>query len=72
MFSITVWLLNRLKFWKTIPMCCLILSILIFGSVIRSPSNQISPLVGTSSRFRHRRTVDLPEPEGPITTIFSP
>ena len=35
------------------------------GSVISVPSKVMEPLVGVSSRFRHRRKVDLPEPEGP-------
>ena len=42
------------------------------GSVIVVPSKMISPPVGCSSRFRQRRNVDLPDPEGPITTTFSP
>ena len=42
------------------------------GAVMHCPSKTISPEVGTSSRFRQRRKVDLPEPEGPMTTTFSP
>ena len=42
------------------------------GSVMSVPSKVMVPLVGVSSRFRQRRKVDLPEPEGPMTTTFSP
>ena len=37
-----------------------------------SPSNRICPPLGCSRRFRHRRKVLLPEPDGPIMTTFSP
>ena len=43
-----------------------------FGAVISSPSKVMVPEVGISIWLRHRRNVDLPEPEGPITTTFSP
>ena len=36
------------------------------------PSNKICPEVGVSKRFRQRRNVLFPEPDGPITTTFSP
>ena len=42
------------------------------GSVMRFPSNQISPEVGSSRRFRHLRKVLFPEPEGPMMATFSP
>ena len=42
------------------------------GSVMTSPSSVTVPEVGSSSRFRHRSSVDLPVPEGPITLITSP
>ena len=32
----------------------------------------ISPAVGVSRRFRQRRNVDFPEPDGPMTTTTSP
>src|SRR5881227_3967188 len=41
-------------------------------SVISRPSNHTSPSVGSSRRFTHRSSVDLPEPDGPITTRTSP
>ena len=43
-----------------------------FGSVISMPSKIICPDVGRSKRFMQRRKVDLPEPDGPMITIFSP
>ena len=42
------------------------------GSVMSVPSKVMVPVVGVSSRFRQRRKVDLPEPEGPMMTTFSP
>jgi len=35
----------------------------VFGSVMTSPSKVMVPEVGSSSRFRLRRNVDLPEPD---------
>ena len=37
-----------------------------------SPSISTCPEVGGCSRFRQRTSVDLPEPERPITTKISP
>jgi hypothetical protein len=37
-----------------------------------SPSNMISPAVGSMSRVRQRTSVDLPDPDRPITTNTSP
>ncbi len=36
------------------------------------PSTKIRPDVGCSSRLTQRSSVDLPEPEGPITQTTSP
>ena len=48
-------------------------SIFTFGSVdLRTRQRVMVPAVGCSSRFRQRRNVDLPEPEGPMMTTFSP
>ena len=67
-FSITVRLLNKLKFWNTIPTCCLYFSVaLIFSSL-----KYILPLVGVSSKFIQRKSVDFPPPDGPIMLITSP
>ena len=30
------------------------------------------PNVGSSKQFKHLKNVDLPEPDGPIITTFSP
>src|SRR6185369_149654 len=38
----------------------------------RTPSKTISPLLIGSSRLIARHNVDLPEPDGPITTTTSP
>ncbi len=37
-----------------------------------SPLKLISPLVGSSSKFKHLSKVDLPEPEEPIMVTTSP
>ncbi len=54
------------------PICWRTWSIFTLGSVITVPWKVMVPLLGVSSRFRHRRKVDLPDPEGPMTTTFSP
>ena len=33
---------------------------------------EVVAIIGTSSRFRHRSRVDLPEPEGPMMATTSP
>ena len=43
-----------------------------FGSVIFKPSKVILPPVGSSNKFKERRNVDFPEPDGPIKTTTSP
>ena len=42
------------------------------GSVTSTPSTTTCPLVGTSSRLTHRSSVDLPDPDGPMTQTTSP
>ena len=54
------------------PICWRTWSIFTLGSVMTVPWKVMVPALGVSSRFRHRRNVDLPEPEGPMTTTFSP
>ena len=44
----------------------------VFGIGDVHASKVMVPEVGSSSRFRQRRKVDLPEPEGPIMATFSP
>ena len=73
---------KRLKCWNTIPIfwrCSSILSFTILPSALRTfflvmstPLKTMEPPVGSSIRLRERRKVDLPEPEGPMTTITSP
>ncbi len=42
------------------------------GSVISSSPMKTLPPVGVSSRFTQRSSVDLPEPDGPMTQTTSP
>jgi hypothetical protein len=44
----------------------------VFGFVISWSLIHTVPFVGVSSKFKHRKKVDLPEPEGPITAMTSP
>ena len=52
------------------PIFCLSLLISQSLLVMLFPSNHTSPPVGSSRRLRHRKNVDFPEPDGPITTTF--
>ncbi len=70
--SITVMCGKRLKCWKTMPMCWRTLSRSTFGSVRSYSSTTTLPPVMSSSLFRQRRNVDLPEPDGPMTQTTSP
>jgi hypothetical protein len=45
---------------------------LLSGAVIFCPSKKISPEVGSSKRFKQRRMVLFPLPEGPMMTTTSP
>ena len=72
MFSRTVLWANRLNDWKTMPT-----SARSFASPAPSsgsfwPSMVIVPESMVSSRLIARQSVDLPEPEGPMTTTTSP
>ena len=71
-FSSTVLLLNKLKCWNTIPIFCRWTLMSTFISVRSTPWNRMLPEVGSSMQFRQRKNVLLPEPDGPITTTFSP
>ena len=44
----------------------------VFGSLTEMPSTTISPFWNGSSALTHLISVDLPEPDGPQTTITSP
>ena len=41
------------------------------GAQMFSPSTRTSPPVGSSSRLQQRSSVDLPEPDGPMTNTSS-
>src|SRR5680860_288399 len=71
MFSSAVLCGKRLKLWNTIPIFCHTLFTFVFGSVMSMPSMMIVPRCMGSSAFIQRSMVDLPEPEGPITTTTS-
>ena len=63
---------NRLKCWKTIPIFWRYRLMSACLSVMSLFSKRIVPFVGSSSKFKERKKVDLPEPEGPIITTTSP
>ena len=65
-------LLNRLKCWNTMPTFSRTRLMSVFLSVMSTPPMTISPPSASSSRFRQRRRVDLPLPEGPMMTTTSP
>ncbi len=69
MFSRTVMCGKRLYDWKTTPIRRRTASWSARGSVISSSSSQIAPSSISSSRFAHRSSVDLPEPEAPISAV---
>ncbi len=63
---------NRLKLWNTMPTSDLILSIWRMSLVSSMPSTISLPFWCSSRRLMQRISVDLPDPEGPQMTIFSP
>ena len=71
-FSRIVLCANRLNDWNTMPTSarCAASALPSEGSGL--PSSVIVPLSMVSSRLIVRHSVDLPEPEGPITTTTSP
>src|SRR3954468_19524922 len=73
-FSSAVSIGSRLKNWNTKPMWRRrsIVSLRSSSVVISSPAIVTDPLVGLSSPARMCMSVDLPEPEGPITATSSP
>ena len=68
---------NGFGFWKTIPILRRIVTLSFpepVTTIGSSPRSSISPSVrqiGMRSfiRFKHRRRVDLPHPEGPINAV---
>ena len=63
---------NSSKFWNTIPTRARSLGRFVFGSLTWVPSTTMSPFWNGSSALTTLISVDLPEPEGPHTTITSP
>jgi len=65
---------SRLKNWKTKPMCrrrSFVRSVSL-SSVMFVPAMVTVPVVGLSSPARMCISVDLPEPDGPITAVSCP
>src|SRR3990167_10224461 len=74
MFSAAVRRGTRWKLWNTKPMRWLRTRACSSGeSVVTSrPSRRYRPVLGLSSRPSRFKSVDLPEPDGPITATYSP
>ena len=72
MLLITLRCGNRLKDWKTMPTSRRTASMFRTSFVSFTPSTVMSPRRCSSSRFMVRMKVDLPEPDGPSMTTFSP
>ena len=71
-FSRIVLWAKRLKLWKTIPTSARRCASALPSAGSGWPSRLIVPLSMVSSRLIARHSVDLPEPDGPITTTTSP
>ena len=63
---------KRLNDWKTMPTSARRAARALPSSGSSLPSIVIDPLVIVSSRLIVRHSVDLPDPDGPITTTTSP
>ena len=63
---------KRLNAWNTMPTLARTASASTRGSVMSSPANSTTPSSTTSSRFTQRSSVDLPEPDAPMSTTHSP
>ena len=63
---------NRLKCWKHMPTCRRIRSRPLTLPLSSSPNTSTNPCWCCSSWLMQRIRVDLPEPEGPQITTFSP
>src|SRR4051812_15239245 len=66
---------NGFGFWKTMPIRRRSATGSVPGVVMSTPSNVITPSIrndGTRSfiRLKHRRSVLLPQPEGPIRAVI--
>ena len=71
-FSSTVLWANRLNDWKTMPTSARSSASALPSSGSFLPSIAMVPSSIVSRRLMARQSVDLPEPEGPITTTTSP
>ncbi len=73
-FSSALSIGRRLKNWKTKPMCSRRRSVSFasMSSVISVPAIETVPDVGLSRPARMCMSVDLPEPDGPMTATSSP
>ena len=71
-FSKTVLCGHRLKRWNTMPKCSRSLLMFVLRSVTSTPSTLMDPESGSSKALMQRNIVDLPEPDGPRITTFSP
>ena len=74
MFSAAVSIGSRLKNWKMKPMWSRrsFVSSLSSRLLMSTPATVTSPEVGLSSPARMCMSVDLPEPEGPMTAVRRP
>jgi hypothetical protein len=71
-FSRIVLWAKRLKDWKTIPTSARSCASALPSSGSLWPSSSMTPSSIVSRRLIARQSVDLPEPEGPMTTTTSP
>ena len=74
MFSAAVSIGSRLKNWKMKPMWSRrsFVSAVSSSAVTSTPATDTSPDVGLSRPARMCMSVDLPEPDGPITAVSRP
>ena len=74
MFSAAVSIGSRLKNWKMKPMWSRrsIVSSVSSRPLMSTPAIETSPDVGLSRPARMCMSVDLPEPDGPITAVRRP
>ena len=71
-FSRIVLWAKRLKLWKTIPTSARRAASSLPSSGSGTPFRLMVPLSIVSSRLMVRHSVDLPDPDGPMTTTTSP
>ena len=71
-FSRAVLWAKRLKLWNTMPTSARRAASSLPSAASGLPSRVMVPLSMVSRRLMVRHSVDLPEPEGPMTTTTSP